>query len=359
MIKCFFPFRSVIVKTNGHLTTCCYGGNIDGLHRDTHTIQQAFESKQFQSIRDNLTNGIKDTHCNKCWELEEQGIESLRQQELRTEEVSDDIFVNPRLEYLFLSLSNQCNLKCRTCNPSDSSFWIKEYEHRTGTKQLIYLEPDDSKFFSSFKIDTLPNLKEIAFVGGEPLMMKSVHRILENLDPDVSLTFYTNGTFYNPDMFTKFIDVNIAVSIDGVQNRFEYMRHPAKWESLITNLNTMGDNLKAITCTVSAYNVWYIDEVADFARSMGIEFMAHILYNPVELSVLTLPYEVRLEISKKLSTHASDQIQKIAEYLKTESTDNWESFVNDVKQGDEYRNESYRETFPEFCTVLDRYDKKI
>jgi len=359
MTQCPFPFRSVMVKTDGNLTTCCYGKTIPGLNRTTHTIAQAFNSIQFQTIRDNLVSGIKDSNCQKCWDLEAQGVESLRQQELRTEEFDKDIFVNPRLEYLFLSLSNQCNLKCRTCSPVDSSYWINEYEHRTGIKQLIYLEPDDSEFFSSFKNDTLPNLKEIAFVGGEPLMMKSVHRILENLDPRVSLTFYTNGTFYNPDIFTKFTDVNIAVSIDGVDSRFEYMRHPAKWSTLMTNLNLMGDNLKAITCTVSAYNVWYIDEVADFAGSMGIEFMAHILYAPQELSILALPKDIRLEISKKLSTHPSDQIQKIVEYLKTDSNDDWESFVNDVKQGDEYRNESYREIFSEFCAILDRYDKKI
>jgi sulfatase maturation enzyme AslB (radical SAM superfamily) len=260
---------------------------------------------------------------------------------------------------LFLSLSNQCNLKCRTCSPVDSSFWIKEYQHRTGIKQLVYLEPDDSKFFSSFKQDTLPHLKEISFVGGEPLMMKSVHRILETLDPDVSLTFYTNGTFYNPEMFEKFNDVNIAVSIDGVGNRFEYMRHPAKWDLIINNIKLMGNNLKAITCTVSAYNVWYIDEVADFAESLGVDFMAHILFDPSSLSVLSLPYAIRLDIANKLSLHPSEQIQKIVEYLKTDSPDDWNGFVQDVNRGDEYRNESFKDTFPEFYQILLSHDKAI
>ena len=359
MTLCPFPFRGVMVKSDGNLTTCCYGQTIPGLHRTTHTIQQAFNSTQFQTIRDNLANGIKDSNCQKCWDLEAQGVESLRQQELRTEEFDKDIYVSPRLEYLFLSLSNQCNLKCRTCSPVDSSYWIKEYEHKTGIKQIVYLEPDDSVFFSSFKTDTLPNLKEISFVGGEPLMMKSVHRILETLDPEVSLTFYTNGTFYNPSMFEKFTDVNIAVSIDGVDNRFEYMRHPAKWNLLTSNIALMGNNLKAITCTVSAYNVWYIDEVADFAKSLGVDFMAHILFDPSALSVLSLPYSIRLDIADKLSSHSDEQIQKIVEYLKTDSSNNWASFVNDVKQGDEYRNESFKDTFPEYYQMLLSHDKTI
>ena len=359
MTKCPFPFRSVMVKTDGHLVTCCYGENIQSLHRTTHTIEQAFNSKEFHSIRDNLINGIRDSNCKKCWELEDAGIESLRQQELRTEEFNQDIFINPKLEYLFLSLSNQCNLKCRTCSPSDSSFWIKEYEQRTGIKKTIYLEPDDSKFFSSFKQDTLSHLKEIAFTGGEPLMMKSVKRILENLDPSVSLTFYTNGTFYDPSLLEKFSDVNIAVSIDGIGKRFEYMRNPAVWETVKDNLIAMGSNLKAITCTASAYNVWYIDEVADFADSIGVEFMTHILFEPSNLSVLSLPYDVRLDISNKLSQHKNSQVQKIAEYLKTESSDSYESFVNDVKQGDSIRGENFKEIFSEFYAILEQHGKTI
>ncbi len=359
MTMCPFPFRGVMVKTDGQLVTCCYGENIQGLHRSTHTIEQAFNSPEFQKIRLNLINGVKDNHCKKCWDLEQQGVESLRQQELRTEEFDKDVYVNPRLEYLFLSLSNQCNLKCRTCSPSDSSFWIKEFEQRTGIKKTVYLEPDDSTFFSSFKQDTLPHLKEIAFTGGEPLMMKSVQRILETLDPNVSLTFYTNGTFYNPSILEKFKDVNLAVSIDGIGQRFEYMRHPAKWNEVVNNLKLMGDNLKAITCTASAYNVWYIDEVADFADSLGVDFMAHILFEPNNLSVLSLPYDVRLEIADKLSKHANSQIQKIAEYLKTEANDNWEIFVNDVQQGDSIRQENYKEVFSEFYNILERHGKTI
>jgi sulfatase maturation enzyme AslB (radical SAM superfamily) len=348
-----------MVKTDGQLVTCCYGESIQGLNRSTHTIEQAFNSPEFQQIRLNLINGVKDSHCKKCWELEEQGVESLRQQELRTEEFDISVYVNPRLEYLFLSLSNQCNLKCRTCSPSDSSFWIKEFEQRTGIKKTVYLEPDDSVFFSSFKKDTLSHLKEIAFTGGEPLMMKSVQRILETLDPNVSLTFYTNGTFYNPGILEKFKDVSIAVSMDGIDRRFEYMRHPAKWHEVVDNLKLMGSNLKAITCTISAYNVWYIDEVADFADSLGVDFMAHILFDPNNLSVLSLPYGIRLEIAEKLSKHTNSQIRKIAEYLKTECSDNWASFAEDVQQGDSIRQENYKEIFPEFYSILEQHGKTI
>lgn len=359
MTWCPFPFRSVMVKTDGHLTTCCYGKNIPGIHRDTHTIEQAFNSPEFQQIRNNLSNGIQDSNCEKCWQLEKLGAESLRQQEIRTEEYPADITENPRIEYLFLSLSNQCNLKCRTCSPTDSSFWIKEYEQTQGVKQLIYLEPDDSKFFSSFKNDTLPHLKEIAFTGGEPLMMKSVHRILETLDPSVSLTFYTNGTFYNSEILDRFRDVNIAVSIDGIGSRFEYMRHPAKWNDVFKNLYRMNGHLKAITCTVSAYNVFYINEVAEFAKSLDVDFMTHFLFEPQHLSVLNIPKEVRPAIIDKLSKSNHPQIDKVIDYLKSDIEYSWDNFVKEVKLRDEYRGESFDSTFTEYNSVLRNYGKAI
>ena len=55
----------------------------------------------------------------------------------------------------------------------------------------------------------------------------------------------------------------------------------------------------------------------------------------------------------------NEQIQKIVEYLKTDSSNNWASFVNDVKQGDEYRNESFKDTFPEYYQMLLSHDKTI
>ena len=359
MTWCPFPFRSVMVKTDGHLTTCCYGKNIPGIHRDTHTIEQAFNSPEFQQIRNNLSNGIQDSNCEKCWQLEKLGSESLRQQEIRTEEYPADIAENPRIEYLFLSLSNQCNLKCRTCSPTDSSFWIKEYEQTHGVKQLIYLEPDDSKFFSSFKNDTLPHLKEIAFTGGEPLMMKSVHRILETLDPRVSLTFYTNGTFYNSEILKRFSDVNLAVSIDGIGSKFEYMRHPAKWNDVFKNLYRMNGHLKAITCTVSAYNVFYINEVAEFAKSLDVDFMTHFLFEPQHLSVLNIPKEVRPVIIDKLSKSNHPQLDKVIDYLKSDTEYSWDNFVKEVKLRDQYRGESFDSTFTEYNRVLRNYGKAI
>jgi organic radical activating enzyme len=360
MTWCPFPFRNVMINADGTYSTCCYGEPLKGLSRDTHTVTEVFYSEQYETIRQNLKNGIRDNNCSKCWALEDVGTESLRLQEIRTEEFDTEVITDsPRVEQVFASLGNQCNLKCRTCSPAESSLWVKEYNDTEGTFIKINQESENSRFYENFSKDVIPNLKEIVFTGGEPFLLKSTKRILEILNLDTSITIHTNGTISKPELLNKFTDVNIVASIDGVGSRFEYMRHPGKWNQVYNNLKEYGSQLTAITCTVSAYNIWYLDEVEQLASSLGIDFYAHILYTPPYLSVHVLPLEVRQIVIDKLSHSKSEQIQKIASHLKEDTYNDWQAFVQEVKKRDLYRNESFKDTFPEYYQVLNQYDKEI
>lgn len=360
MTWCPFPFRNVMINTDGTYSTCCYSSPLSGISRRTHTVTEAFYSEQYETIRQNLKNNIRDSNCAKCWALEDVGAESLRLQEIRTEEFdSKSITDNPRIEQVFASLGNQCNLKCRTCGPSESSLWVKEYNDTEGSFIKINQESEDSRFYENFSNEVVPNLKEIIFTGGEPFLLKSTTRILETLTSDVSITIHTNATLPKPEILNKFNDVNIVASIDGIGARFEYIRHPGNWSEVLNNLKEYGNQLTAITCTVSAYNIWYIDEVEHLANELGVEFYAHILYTPSYLSVHVLPLEIRNSICNKLSQSNSDQIQKILAHLQENKYENWNNFIKEIQKRDLYRKESFKDTFPEYYQILNQYDKNI
>jgi len=82
---CALPFKGVLTENDGTFTTCCHGKPAIDLKtglpmtRETHSIQDVFDSKWFQNIRHNLSAGIEDSNCEYCWHLEEQGVESFRQ----------------------------------------------------------------------------------------------------------------------------------------------------------------------------------------------------------------------------------------------------------------------------------------
>jgi sulfatase maturation enzyme AslB (radical SAM superfamily) len=350
-----------MIQSDQTYKVCCNGREFPNLTTHTTTATQAFYSTEFESVRTNLKNGIKDSHCDKCWKLEEQGAESLRLQNLTHDEYNtEEITQSPRIEQIFVGLGNTCNLKCRTCGPGESSIWVKEIEKFEGIKHPIYLEPDTSDFFKSFKQDVMPHLKEIHFTGGEPTLLKSTNKILELLDPSVQINMNANCTIKLSDALNKFENVEIFASIDGIGDRFNYIRHPGNWEEVYNNLKTMTSNVDVIiACTISVYNIFYIDEVENLANELGIPFYAHILYDPTYLSVHVLPIEVRQEIIKKLSANPSIQKDKVIAHLNEQTYLNWDTFVSEVNKRDKIRGEDFKTTFPEFYDLLVKYGKTV
>ncbi len=361
MTWCSYPFRNIMIQADQTYKICCNGTTFPNLNTHTVSATEAFYSSEFESIRTNLKNGIKDPHCNKCWALEEQGAESLRLQTTPQGEYDyEEITASPRIEEMFVGLGNQCNLKCRTCGPSESSVWVNEIYETDGIKHPIYLEPDNSNFLKSFRKDVMPYLKEIQFTGGEPTLLKSTNKILELLDSSVHIGMVTNGTMKLPDTLDRFENVEIYVSIDAIGDRFNYIRHPGNWNQVYENLKLIVPKFDVIiSCTVSIYNVFYIDEVENLAKELGVPFYAHILYDPNYLSVYSLPVEVRQEIIKKLTVDPSTQKDKIIAHLMEDTYYDWNEFVSEVNKRDKIRGEDFKVTFPEFYSVLESHGKTI
>ena len=384
---CALPFKGVLTENDGTFTTCCHGKPAIDLKtglpmtRETHSIQDVFDSKWFQNIRHNLSAGIEDSNCEYCWHLEEQGVESFRQttnQLFKYEERGD---TEPRLELLDLSLGNQCNLKCRTCIPEDSSLWVKEHydcdytgadTYQEFQKKIIFLESEDSNFIKGIK-QSLSNVKLIKFFGGEPFLMKRTWDVIQeavtiNRAQFIELYFNTNGTIWNTTnthLFDHFEKVNIALSIDGIGNRFEYMRHPAKWSEVLNNIKTMTEwrNVQPesrqlfLTHTVSAFNIWYVPEVVEFARQHNLElYINPCLLQDDTFNIQRIPQEVK-QLANSHIMSAMDyteqelrEIRKLVDY--TSEGSDWKEWLEEVKLRDTYRNESFQQTFTEYYNLL-------
>jgi len=383
---CSLPFKGVLTENDGTFTTCCHGTPAVDLKtgllmtRQTHSVQDVFDSEWFQNIRNNLNAGVEDPNCAYCWHLESQGVESFRQttnQLLQHEERGD---TEPRLELLDLSLGNQCNLKCRTCIPEDSSLWVKEHydcnytgvdSYQEFQKKIIFLESEDSNFIKGIK-QSLSNVKLIKFFGGEPFLIKRTWDIIrEAVTIDrakfIELYFNTNGTIWNTSntqLFDHFEKVNIALSIDGTKNRFEYMRHPAKWAEVLNNIEQMAEwrDLQPnrhlfLTHTVSAFNIWYVPEVVKFAREYNLElYINPCLLEHDTFSIQRIPQEVK-QLANNHIMSAMDyteqelrEIRKLVDY--TSEGSDWKEWLDEVRLRDNYRNESFQETFTEYYNLL-------
>lgn len=384
---CSLPFKGILTENDGTFATCCHGKPAIDLKtgvpmtRETHSIQDVFASEYFESIRNNLRAGIEDSNCDYCWQLEAQGVESFRQTtnlSFKHEERGD---IEAKLEILDLSLGNQCNLKCRTCIPEDSSLWVKEHYdcNYTGKdsfqefqKKIIFLESENSNFIKGIK-QSLTDVRLIKMFGGEPFLIKRTWDILKeavaiNRASCIELYFNTNGTLWNEEnikLFDHFEKVNIALSIDGVANRFEYMRHPAQWTEVLNNIDKMTAwrDLKQesrhlfLTHTVSAFNIWYVPEVVEFARKYNLElYINPCLLEDDTFNIQRIPQEIKqlanehIMASLTYTEQELREIRKLVDY--TADGSDWASWIAETHQRDQYREESFQNTFPEYHKLL-------
>ena len=108
--------------------------------------------------------------------------------------------------YLRISLTEKCNLRCTYCMPADG----------------VQLTPKNSlmnvdEIFSIAKIFVDHGVNKIRLTGGEPLVRKDFSEILKrlnSLNADLSLT--TNGILV--DRFIDDFKVNLAMSLSSIIN---------------------------------------------------------------------------------------------------------------------------------------------
>lgn len=384
---CPLAFNGIVVKTDGRYRSCCAASNdaVEGntqITRKTHNVDQAFNSNFFKQLRLNLENGVKDRNCSRCWEEEDLGLQSYRLKQI--DKFKNNLDQNEKLQIVDLALSNQCNLKCRICQPNDSTTWIREFydtdiQDKTITlrqyqKSKTFYEHTDSSFANNLK-ENIENIKYMSFYGGEPFLIKSTWDLLSyaveyNFSKNIELVVNTNATIWDEDkehLLCNFKQVELHLSIDGIENRFEYLRYPAKWKTAHDNINKMikwRDALPfrrhvIIDCSVSVLNVWYVPELVSFCKNYNLDIYINIVLEPSHFAISNIPHHAKEEIIKYYeATLSQDQrndqeIKKIYGYLSVDqSTGAWKNFIVEVNKRDQYRNEKFQETFAEFYKML-------
>ena len=216
--------------------------------------------------------------CNECRILELAGQQSLRQ-------ASKDWILNDNSSDAFvvdINLDLECNAACVMCSENSSSLWAKE-------KNKKYL-PIASIDHNNDKIDHLINevakinlskLRYVKFFGGEPLFTDTHIKFLEKIpNPEqVTLHYTTNASIYPNakvrEIWKRFKVIIFAASVDGVGDRFDYIRWPLKWDKVSRNLLRIRDSdiwnvMFRVEFTANFLNVYYYNEVESwFSNKIG------------------------------------------------------------------------------------------
>ncbi len=174
--------------------------------------------------------------------------------------------------FLFLALTNACNLRCRGC-------WIE-------SKGPIHsLSEDDVDAL----IDAGKRRKACFYtlLGGEPMMYPALWNVIRR-HPDCYFQIITNGMFFdeeNADRVRTAGNVTPLVSIDGWQQQNDDRRGPGVFEAATAGLDRLRRRkiLFGVATTVTSSNIDEVvaDEYVRYFIDRGAMYLWYYVYRPV------------------------------------------------------------------------------
>ena len=217
--------------------------------------------------------------CRHCKYLESADVDRLKPRLTSFTRVPEDVEDGVCVD-LELSFDTNCNAACLTCSGGCSTAWQK-YNHK---HKLFDYGPITNRAPALLKqlIDTVPmdQLRTLFILGGEPFYSDTHIQLLTHIlkvhpDPKkIDLRYQTNGSLFPDEEVRKLWDnfkrVDIGLSLDGVGERFNYLRWPLTWsrvEDTVLKFLTETDVSFTINHTTNPLNLWYFQETVDWANA--------------------------------------------------------------------------------------------
>jgi sulfatase maturation enzyme AslB (radical SAM superfamily) len=406
------PFTGLATREDGAIKVCCRSQPVGWIQEQS--LEDIWNGAAMREVRKQVLCGERPEVCRPCFDLEDQGVESLRQRHINgvipearinlypnaLQQLQEDYTMPFEFPTMEIKLNNLCNLKCRMCNPLDSTSWQdwdevkpfyeKENNYLVPTVAKLVRKPgqyigpfdDTDKWWASFE-KLLPYFKRVEFAGGEPLMDPQHYKILDMLKPygkNIELKYATNGTTTGIskgrtiyDYWPHFRSVAVNVSIDGIHSVYEHIRSGSSFATVEENIKVFQSfpNVSRVVgaFTAQAGNILQAAECIDyFINTMGIVFYSHRVSYPNCLSAQVLPQALKDEAIRRLQAVSlrvplfdnvvkypilekitQQQIKDNINYLQAKDQHHlWPEFLEFNRRLDVSRNQSLFAAIPEF-----------
>jgi pyruvate-formate lyase-activating enzyme len=440
---CVLPWIHFATRPNGDMRLCC-GSNSSGANSDhqiglvknetgspanfgKETPMSAWNNEYMRSVRTTMLEGNIPKSCTKCFDEESKNVVSKRMWETGTwiqdgidvpeliKQTKEDGTVPEKLIYLDLRLGHTCNLKCVMCSPHDSSRWVEDHKKIYPLFQAKELKDqmawDQDSFNNKWHENPdfwkemyaqIPNLKQVYFAGGEPLMLKEHKLFLEEIirqgyADKILVRYNTNGLLISDDiidLWKQFKLVKVGFSIDALSDRNYYIRYPSEWATIESNLrkldNTPGNIHVSIATAIQILNIKHLPDFAKWKiqqnyRKINLQnvmegmeagggiFNMHLVYIPTFMSIKCLPAEDKAEVRRKFAELANwlydnyrqdedywkknpygwKRWQAILDFMDAEDhTNQLSAFQEYIEKLDSLRKTDFKSIFPEISHLV-------
>jgi MoaA/NifB/PqqE/SkfB family radical SAM enzyme len=375
MSFCYSPWTNIDISPIGDITPCCkfdHKQYSEQFNIQTHTIEQYSQSQLVQEIKKEFLTGQWPKGCERCRIEEENSIESKRILDYNRWEEHYKEYDLEHGQFITASVAfgNTCNLKCITCNPIASSMWQQEY------KKIFDVEVPHFKFYKQNFVNdftsSVPNIVHLDVPGGEPFLsgvpeqkLLLQYYIDSGRSNKITLHYTTNVTVFPSqdwwNLWKHFKEIDIQLSIDGTQARYEYIRFPAKWKDIMINVeqylqkeNDTGNIRLSVSHTVSAYNILYLDEFCTWASEIGLPkpWLGRVQY-PDHMRPGVWPNEAKNFIKNKILQSAIIEIHPWAHLMSNhDDSEHFDLFCQRLKEHDDFRGVEFATVFPELKNYI-------
>lgn len=313
---CPIPWTGLMYNFDGTVKNCIRSAApIGNIHHDS--IDSIVTGVENVTTKTRMLSNQPGENCHPCYTLE--------QNQNSFEIISDRVFYLRELKTVPITIYNQptnfdlqkidarwsnlCNFSCVYCGPEFSSKWADEIgiKIKTPTEQ-------QQEQFENYIFSKASQLKHVYLAGGEPLLMKQNLQLLDLVNKDVSIRVNTNLSLVDSNVFEKicsFQNVHWIVSVETIEDEYEYIRYGGKWTNFVNNLNVIKNLGHKISFNMLyfALNSTSIFNCIDFLQGMGFHnnsFVVGALLKPEALNIRQLPGSM-LQLARKELMSRIDQ----------------------------------------------------
>jgi len=304
---CPAPWTTLRLGTNGATGICPYSENVGNYLTDK--VDDILKNSLINSVKTSMLNEEWHEHCNYCKNSEQHGgrserllyIDNLNQ---KTKTYIGNNFDQNVLVSCSINWNNLCNLACVYCNPDSSSEWQRV------KGKIVEISRLDEENAVDYLITNQEHLKQITIGGGEPLLQKSIYKLLDNLHNEVFIHVTTNLSvkLENNPMFNRIIQnknlkVNWMISFDCLEDRFEYVRHGADWTVFCDNIDLLKKYNQKVTAhpAYCLYSAFDLVNYYDFCVDRNLELFWCDLFSPHELDIRFAPSSIRSKAIEEIN----------------------------------------------------------
>lgn len=281
-IFCTAPFTTLRIEKKqsdvGFKPGCVYR-----IQTRSASLDDFLHGEEMTMLRANkLNDTVPAPGCDSCSKNDKIGTTSIRKQLLKKPWASDKLDI----KLLDVFFSNTCNLGCYMCSESSSTYLANERNNAGLSNTPVVVQ--DTTDIALDTIDRLSNLESVSLIGGEFFIFKKNLVILDKIiQRQLDCRIVTNASVITPallDRLKQIINLEISISMDGVNDAYNFMRYPATWTQFAENVNTLNENLPNADLyfkfIIQILNVGNVYHTLDWVNKRKI---------PIQISSLTSP----------------------------------------------------------------------